>query len=779
MIKGKIFLILLPLLILFSSMHPVFAEGKRQFVIIVDNSASMFNKGESDEQKYSIQATKIINDLLSQSDDLSLLHLTSQGGCNSNIPSIVVNGKEGKAKIDSHIESKVEGDYFSSAISTASKLLLKNKMDRQLLLFITDVDEVKVSNGCNGKNLINLKKRGITLTGINIKGGNLKGSKKLFSEVEQVNNSQQLITAVAKIYQKFIGGKDSESGTVSGNQVRITINPYVKDAYLVIVADGKVGKMTSSNNNPKSSGVDLNYKGGGATVGHDEIKREYKIIHLKGPSAGSWLFGLPTVSNNAGYMLIQEYSVGIRFPNLSQKDGKIPVLIIAEGMPAKIQAKLFDEISKKDISIEKNMKLVLEDLQGNVIKAFTHNGQTFLTSLPSQKIGTLEYVTHLTGKYIDKKEFVKIKVEKGTWEIKPQVPATTMIGKSTTISIQLNAIKGNSKVLKRPREIIVRLDSGQTLILKSIQNTLKYQTIWTPKKNGTVSMSFSAKGGNKAIAATATIKVIGDARFGPPIPINFGKLKSGMTADSVLDLSNAKVTGKLPVHIETVYNKKNSTFSINEKQWITITSKNQLILENGKANKWDVRLTVSKCPEEVLPSDKIVVRVWFTKNNGQVVETLIPVLLEIEKEAWWICWWLYIVGAILTILLIWIIYCIRAPARFPSSFELLLAPESDLREEGILYKILTYKGTKSGFCRDARIFMHADIRFTKSSKGAFVKFQARNDGVYIIALGNGTLWAQRFGLEWEEVPLDEEIVLSSGTIYRNDSESLYFQARNV
>lgn len=780
---SRLFFYIVILLMITISSTVFSKEVRKHIVVIIDNSGSMSGASGNDPATYSIQAAKIINDILKGKDEFSLIKLAPTSGCGSFNKNLNTSGGIGKSKyFKQFVDKGSSGTNFSVPVSNAYALFSKTKLEKKLLLVISDMPPKTVVNSCNAeKNLRKMAKSGIERAYIYIDKDNTNTSisHSLFNKgVKNVNTSKALIKAVASIYQSFIANNiPPQSGDIANKSVEININNYVRNAYLVVLSEGKVGKIIESKNNPKgSASININYKKGETIGSGDGKRREYKIVHLERPTAGKWGFLLHDLPSGAGWMVIQEYSVGIKFINK----------IVAEGVPVTIRAELIDEVTGKNLPIDKDMILSMKDQNGNTI-TFSRQGDTFVaTTTPSissnASNGTVEvtYRTTLTStkKNIRKKQNITVKVEKGAWLIRPNIPTLVTIGKIVNLNIDLGS-NGNSNILRKPTSFVVKLSTGEQLTLKST-GKLKYSVAWKPRKIGKVTMVFSASGGNKTIGANAEVKVIGDANFGKPILIDFGKLHSNMMVNKVLDLSNTKVFGTLPIKIKASYNKKNSVFEIKQNgKWLPINNQGELILQEKRQNKWSVRLVVKSCPEGVLSSEKFEVKAWFNKLDGTTVETIIPVKIEIEKDPWLVCWWKYILAAIITMLLIWIIYCIRSPARFPSSFELLLAPESDLREEGIIYKILNYKGTKSRFCGDARIFMHLDIRFTKSPKGAFVQFQARNDGVYIIALGNGSLWAQKYGLDWEEVPVKEEILLSSGTIYRNDSESLYFQARNI
>jgi len=618
-------------------------EG-RQIVIIVDSSGSM---NSADPASYSIQIAKIINDISSENDDLTLI--TFRSGCTGINTSANMSGGNGKSQLfGNHIRGGAGGTEFSIPIANSVALLKNKNYSKKMLLIISDEHPRNAISGkCKEKeNLEKLNVTKVALKYIYITDKKDNFSYKPFSQVKTVDSSQGLIEAVASIYQNFMAKAiPPQSGHVINNNIEININNYVKNAYLVILSEGKVGKIIQSTNNHaktiNNNKINLNYKKGETVGTGDKKKREYKIVRLVRPKAGKWSFSFPNLPSGTGWMVIQEYSVGIEFITK----------IVAEGVPITIRAKLIDEMTKKSLPIDSDMVLTMKDQNGKII-SFSRKGDIFVATITptvpsSASNGTIKltYTTTLTStkKNINKKQNITVKVEKGSWIINPKTPSVVTIGKIISLDVNLTS-NGNSKILRKPTSIEVKLSTGKKLRLKSIGG-LKYRAIWKPKKTGKVTMVFSASGGNKTVSANSEIEVVGDANFGKPIFIDFGKLHSNMTVNKVLDLSNVKVFGTLPIKLKAIYNKKNSSFEINQKgKWLPIGGQSELILQEGGPNKWDIRIVVKGCPEGILSAEKFEVKAWFNKQNGAIVETNIPVKIEIKKDPWLVCWWLYILS---------------------------------------------------------------------------------------------------------------------------------------
>src|SRR6185436_13802711 len=81
-------------------------------------------------------------------------------------------------------------------------------------------------------------------------------------------DAQELIGAVALVYQRFLGAKKVQTGRVR-DEIRVEIAPFVEEAFLVVAADGPIGGVAQEPGNPAAQAIDLNHRGGGATQGLD------------------------------------------------------------------------------------------------------------------------------------------------------------------------------------------------------------------------------------------------------------------------------------------------------------------------------------------------------------------------------------------------------------------------------------------------------------------------------------------------------------------------------
>lgn len=107
---------------------------------------------------------------------------------------------------------------------------------------------------------------------------------------------------------------------------------------------------------------------------------------------------------------------------------------------------------------------------------------------------------------------------------------------------------------------------------------------------------------------------------------------------------------------------------------------------------------------------------------------------------------------------------------------LQLWPESDLGE-GFFAAFLQQRGSRTGFYRSARLFLHADFRLNGESKGAMACIRAGRAVVWISPANGAPLWRQRMDGEWELVPTGKNTAMRPGALFRNEEESIFFELR--
>jgi hypothetical protein len=335
--------------------------------MIVDTSGSM---NENDRPRYAAQIAKILSDLAADDDRLivirmptnsealeaapgaltGLLRRLGAGGYQENCsagaePRLGVALREAdRPKFKSEIDTLLhngQGTYFAQPIHTARTFLGSNAGTSRLLLFLADSGGFETNCAALLTQELAEIRRGGTYVGLINLGadaGTFHGSP-AFDSTAAAPNSEQLVRAVASIYQQFLGSQKTQTGTVRG-AVTVQVDPYVKEAYLVVASDGPVSSLTSSPGSPTAEAIDDDYRGGGSTEGLDGTVRGYRILRLKNPGSGSWTFTGPDL-RNGGWMLLQDYAVTLRSIGAQQS---------APGATAQLQFELVDERTGRRIA---------------------------------------------------------------------------------------------------------------------------------------------------------------------------------------------------------------------------------------------------------------------------------------------------------------------------------------------------------------------------------------------------------------------------------------------
>src|SRR5262249_54384444 len=154
-----------------------------------------------------------------------------------------------------------------AAVHTAREAL--GPAGRRMLLFIADSGGFDQCEAALGSELSALRKDGVYVAAINLGGDTgTFGTNPGIETAVVARNSEELVKAVAGVYQRFLGAKKVQTGSVRGD-LEVTIDPYVKNAYIVVASDGPIPPLTTDAGNPGADEIDLNYRGGGATTGLD------------------------------------------------------------------------------------------------------------------------------------------------------------------------------------------------------------------------------------------------------------------------------------------------------------------------------------------------------------------------------------------------------------------------------------------------------------------------------------------------------------------------------
>jgi len=201
-----------------------------------------------------------------------------------------------------------------------------------------------------------------------------------------------------------------------------------------------------------------------------------------------------------------------------------------------------------------------------------------------------------------------------------------------------------------------------------------------------------------------------------------------------------------------------------------------LRMDPAAAPSWPVRITAEKCPAACDLSEIHKVTLAVSRADGRIDRVEAPVTVEVPPDPWLVCNWPYLAAGAGLLLAGFIFYGFYSPYRFGPRVGIQLSPEEDLTE-GFYYALRAQSGSRSGFYRNARLYISSDYRISGKSRGAIAKLRAGGKNqLFLQPVGGQSLWRQRFDGEWEPVPA-EEALMRQGSMYRNDDKTLFFDMR--
>lgn len=760
----------------------------RHASIIVDTSGSM--KG-NDPPRYTVLVTEILADLMNSGDSLTVIRLPQdERGCDNpaNDSLTLHMNQADRADFQNRIDQILQyntGTHFAAAVHTAQADLEQHKDQARLLLFIADSGGL---GGCNRpltEDLKRLREQGVMIAAINLGGRGAFDSNPAFAFTIGVRDSQALAKSVAEVYQKFIGAKQVLSGRGAA-KIEIEVDAFVREAFLVVVADGNFETLKEDSGNPGAESVDLDYKGGGRVTGVDQRVREYKIVRLLRPRSGAWRFLAPDLRATAGWMLLQDSALQPRL--ISQPKA-------AQDVVTPIEVEIFDQDSGKRLDNPSAQGLkVTADVEGD-IKTFRDDGQSgdkmagdgiFTAPVRFKEQGKRRIRLHLESKILDRTLDQDIDVQSVGSTLKPNVPERVEVDRATEVTVEVSPNPDNILPPEPVQRIEMYLDGnlvatlgddGQAVDRQARDNL--YSGVWTPDRIGDFSIELRPVGGGRTPSASARVKVIGGIRFGKVIPIHFGRTHGNSEASGRLELgADTLIKGEVPVALTGAFDASGSVLEIDLGQGWTALDDHPLalVLKHSGQRSWPLRVRVGDCPEGVAIEDTFTIDWKLVDAQGQISIHRIPLTIEIVEDPWLHCWWPLLVGILLILVAAFVVYGFWWPSRFSRNLGVVLSPEVDMNE-GFFHAIRAQSGTRSGFYRHARAYIHPDFRISGRSRGAIARLGARPDRLSIRPESGNTVYRQNLEGEWEALPTDESAA-HFGVIYKDSLGALFFEIRN-
>jgi hypothetical protein len=311
-------------------------------------------------------------------------------------------------------------------------------------------------------------------------------------------NSQQLLRPVAEVYQRFLGAKNVQTGSLSPT-FTVQMDEFVKDAYLVVAADGPLGLLQQSGRNPGAADIDLNYRGGGETFGLDGGRRGYRIVRFKNPNAGPWTFNV-SVGGGGGWMLIQDRSVGLRLVSRTAPSGMATSLEV-EAYDERTGESIRDPSKLPGMSVEleidgRRVKLSDDGASGDRAPGDGIYSASVIFTGPGSK--------RLTGRLrtgdIDRQVDLTVDVAEAGVSLVPSTPESVLVGQEVAIQAWLQSDAPGGSPRRYPL-IQARTSNGETLELRddgrgadATAGDGRYSAAWIAGTVGKVRMSFTLPG---------------------------------------------------------------------------------------------------------------------------------------------------------------------------------------------------------------------------------------------------------------------------------------------
>lgn len=310
------------------------SAATRRIALVLDTSGSMV---ENDPQRYTVQATKILADLIGDGDALDAIRIpgtlldllsgfVSGGPCampaDRSLALSLLPGRrlEFKDDLDSHVQYG-GGTYFAAPLRTAARFLKRDPAAARMLLIVADEGGLGPCAAQLTRELLELRGSGVLVAQIHLGvGASAFRGNPAFDFTKPASDARALLVALAQVYQRFIGGEHVQTGKLS-EEFTVDILPGAKEAFVVVSLDGELADAEVVPGHPFAAEIDTNYRGGGFTMGLDGVQRSYRIVRLRRPAPGPWRLRLYGAEGQGGWLLIQDYG-----KMWQQRDGRGPSL---------------------------------------------------------------------------------------------------------------------------------------------------------------------------------------------------------------------------------------------------------------------------------------------------------------------------------------------------------------------------------------------------------------------------------------------------------------------
>ena len=760
----------------------------RDVAIIIDTSGSM---DQSDRPRFTAQLAKIISDLLEPEDNLTVIRMPGSESCSSGPdPSLAArfnaSNRAGFKQAVDALASYSGGTYFASPVRTAIRALTLDASKSRLLLMLADSGGLSPCDVPLTEELKGLRNSGAAVAAINLgpSGGAFDGNP-AFTFTTGAPDVENMAKAVAQVYQRFLGAKRVQTGSVSSS-IAIQVPAHVRSAFFVVASDGPIAAVDAAAGNPGADAIDANYRGGGETRGLDGRLRGYRIVHMRRPKQGNWTFVPRGTSAGGGWMLVLDYAVGVRLRSSSE---------FIAGAPGAVELEVYDEDTsvRLDPASLPGLEITL-DSDGRT-ERLTDDGKAG-DRTPGDGVYSASVTFSSTGAHtiramvrtgdIERSVSLETKVLDVDWVIRSMTPARVEAGTPVTVSARLQPSRPAMRAgAVRPAAIDASLESGEQLLLHDdgmrgdvTSGDGVYSGTWQPKDVGRRSVEYRATGGSPAGLAKADVDVLGRVEFGPAIPITLGTLRGGSTAQGEIDLSHATVFGSFDIRANTSLSRSGVALEVDlGLGWQRLDSRSlPVTLDEHGRRRWPVRIRVGDCPGGITESEHPAITFEAATASGQPVRLAIPLAVVVMTDSWLHCWWPVLAALATTVIVSFVAYGYWSPWRFPPSAAVLISDVEDLNE-GFLHPIGAQRGTGVGFYSDAAVFICSDYRLRATPNNAVARLRAGPRALRIKPLSGSLLVRNAVDDEWKDVPQEESSV-RNGVSYRDAAGTVFFEMRS-
>jgi hypothetical protein len=757
-------------------------QAETRVAVVVDTSGSM---DRNDQPRYASLASLILGDLLDDDAAYQVNRLAEdeRNECLLERPKSSLSRtldprrrSSSKQQIDRLLNEYDDGNHFCSPVRSAIEFLGESPDDPRLLLFVGDAHDFGEGKQILRDEIAELGRTGALVGTINLTdGGDVKLKGAPFDQVEYARTPQEIIYGLAEVYQRFVGSQQVKKGS-AGSTTDVEIDPYVGRAFFVVAADGQLPPPTIATGAPGAKAIDTDYRGGGIVEGFDAVNRSYRIVRLDTPRPGTWRFQLPAGIKQGGWMLIQEYAIGLRVPDLGTipKDTEIPLRVELIDTTTGKRITNHDQIPDLAITLDEDGRVVTLSDDGTNGDDVPNDG-VFSVPVRFDRAGEVPLRLRLRTKFSDKTTTFMGKVIESPFRIQPDLPTRVELGQEIDLAAQLIP-NGSGLAIGPPERISV--DVGIELTDDGVAPDVRagdkrYQGSWKPGQMGRVELVFSVPGMPTVMPVTATVEVVGKLIIDQPPAIELGELHRGQSGEGMLDLSTATVVGRFVLEARCPFTPRASQMEIQQDgAWVPLARGTELVLTDVGVRAWPVRVQVETCPEAFEGPTSIEIR--GEDASGAPVSISVPVQVEVVPDPWLSCYWWIPAGALLILVLAWYIHGWMWPSSFSRLMVVWVSAEEDI-DEGVPIPIRSVKGSRKRWRRHARVFVCMDFSVRGRAQGAIVRLEADGERVRITPM-SGTILRLDDDGEW--VPISETNPwIMFGQPHRNEDGSVYFELR--